>query len=44
MMVDRTDIAHLLDARRSFASVRHVAQLMARYGLIVFAIAAARAL
>jgi succinate dehydrogenase/fumarate reductase flavoprotein subunit len=32
MMVDRTDIGHLLDARRSFASLRHGVGLVARYG------------
>src|SRR5205823_3149284 len=32
MMVDRTDIGHLLNARRSFASLRHGAGLVARYG------------
>jgi succinate dehydrogenase/fumarate reductase flavoprotein subunit len=31
MMVDRTDIGHLLNARNSFASLRHVARLVARY-------------
>jgi len=32
MMVDRTDIGHLLNARRSFASLRHSLGLVARYG------------
>jgi succinate dehydrogenase/fumarate reductase flavoprotein subunit len=32
MMVDRTDIGHLLNATRSFASLRHSAALVARYG------------
>jgi succinate dehydrogenase/fumarate reductase flavoprotein subunit len=32
MMVDRTDIGHLLDATRSFASLRHSVGLLARYG------------
>jgi succinate dehydrogenase/fumarate reductase flavoprotein subunit len=31
MMVDRTDIGHLLNARRSFASLRHGVGLVARY-------------
>src|ERR671930_358264 len=31
MMVDRTDIGHLLNARRSFASLRHDVGLVARY-------------
>jgi succinate dehydrogenase/fumarate reductase flavoprotein subunit len=31
MMVDRTDIGHLLNARNSFASLRYVARLVARY-------------
>ena len=33
MMVDRTDIGHLLNARRSIASMRHVAKLVARYAV-----------
>jgi succinate dehydrogenase/fumarate reductase flavoprotein subunit len=32
MMVDRTDIGHLLDATRSLASLRHSLGLLARYG------------
>jgi len=32
MMVDRTDIGHLLNATRSFASLRHSLGLLARYG------------
>jgi succinate dehydrogenase/fumarate reductase flavoprotein subunit len=32
MMVDRTDIGHLLNATRSFASLRHSLGLFARYG------------
>ena len=32
MMVDRLDIGHLLDARRSFPSLRHSLGLLARYG------------
>jgi succinate dehydrogenase/fumarate reductase flavoprotein subunit len=32
MMVDRTDIGHLLNAGRSFASLRHGVGLVARYG------------
>jgi len=32
MMVDRTDIGHLLDATRSFAALRHSLALFARYG------------
>jgi succinate dehydrogenase/fumarate reductase flavoprotein subunit len=32
MMVDRTDIGHLLNATRSFASLRHSVGLFARYG------------
>lgn len=33
MMVDRTDIGHLLNATRSFTSLRHSAGLVARYGI-----------
>jgi succinate dehydrogenase/fumarate reductase flavoprotein subunit len=32
MMVDRTDIGHLLNATRSLASARHAARLLLRYG------------
>jgi succinate dehydrogenase/fumarate reductase flavoprotein subunit len=32
MMVDRTDIGHLLNASRSFVSLRHSLGLLARYG------------
>src|SRR5215831_5202714 len=32
MMVDRTDIGHLLNATRSFPSLRHSVGLLARYG------------
>jgi succinate dehydrogenase/fumarate reductase flavoprotein subunit len=32
MMVDRSDIGHLLEATRSFASLRHSLGLVARYG------------
>jgi succinate dehydrogenase/fumarate reductase flavoprotein subunit len=32
MMVDRTDIGHLLDATRSLPSLRHSLALLARYG------------
>jgi succinate dehydrogenase/fumarate reductase flavoprotein subunit len=32
MMIDRTDIGHLLNATRSFASLRHSLGLFARYG------------
>ena len=32
MMVDRTDIGHLLGATRSVASLRHAARLLLRYG------------
>jgi succinate dehydrogenase/fumarate reductase flavoprotein subunit len=32
MMVDRTDIGHLLGATRSVASARHAARLLLRYG------------
>jgi succinate dehydrogenase/fumarate reductase flavoprotein subunit len=32
MMVDRTDIGHLLGATKSLASLRHTARLLARYG------------
>jgi succinate dehydrogenase/fumarate reductase flavoprotein subunit len=32
MMVDRTDIGHLLNATRSFASLRHATSLLLRYG------------
>ena len=32
MMVDRTDIGHLLNATRSFASLRHSLGLLARHG------------
>ncbi|MDP3691376.1 FAD-dependent oxidoreductase [Bradyrhizobium sp.] len=32
MMVDRTDIGHLLSATRSMKSLRHAARLLARYG------------
>jgi succinate dehydrogenase/fumarate reductase flavoprotein subunit len=32
IMVDRLDIGHLLDARRSFRSLRHSLGLLARYG------------
>ena len=32
MMVDRTDIGHLLNATRSFAALRHSLALFARYG------------
>jgi FAD binding domain len=32
MMVDRTDIGHLLNASRSLASLRHSLMLVARYG------------
>jgi len=31
MMVDRTDIGHLLNAGKSIASIRHVVRLVARY-------------
>jgi FAD binding domain len=33
MMVDRTDIGHLLNARQSFASLRHDVGLVARYAM-----------
>jgi len=33
MMVDRTDIGHLLNANRSFRSLRHALGLVGRYGL-----------
>ena len=33
MMVDRTDIGHLLNARKSIASLRHVAKLVGRYAV-----------
>ena len=33
MMVDRTDIGHLLNLRRSVASFRHAAAILGRYGL-----------
>ncbi|GGF04237.1 FAD-binding dehydrogenase [Aliidongia dinghuensis] len=33
MMVDRTDINHLLNLKRSWKSARHVAKILTRYGL-----------
>ncbi|WID96655.1 FAD-dependent oxidoreductase [Bosea vestrisii] len=33
MMIDRTDIGHLLNLRRSWKSFRHAASILGRYGL-----------
>jgi len=33
MMVDRTDIGHLLNLKRSWRSARHAARILARYGM-----------
>jgi succinate dehydrogenase/fumarate reductase flavoprotein subunit len=33
MMVDRTDIGHLLNLKKSWQSARHAAQILARYGM-----------